>query len=734
MKETISLSTKSLSLVFRRFGALYAYVYLGGRISDPDDLLALLPGMANYWSGIRCPSQFTYTAFGDHSGDNGGGIDGRQFQGMDAYGALCARHSDGETSTILEIEDAKEADEADGSRHVVFMMKDATHDFRVVQHFKAWPDSDVFETWVELDNRESGPVALSRMESFSMELNGQGADAVLHHLSGHWAAEAQYDTTEIGRGATASIGSRSGVRGAWESNPAFMVSQGASTETSGRVFGGALAWSGAWQADVTRTHSEALCIHSGACNCSGPYLLDPGKSITLPKFIFTWSCSGRGQITRNLHSWARFHCLPRGVEPRPILLNSWEGAYFDFCEKTLTDMMDGVRDFGGEMFVIDDGWFGEGGFARNDDKRGLGDWVWNREKLPRGPGYLAAEAAKRGLRLGLWFEPEMANVESAIVRDHPGWVLREATRPLRCGRGGSQVVLDMGNPEVRDFIFGEIDAILTEVPGITYVKWDANANIMNAGSTWLPSDRQANIWFDYASGVYELASRLAKAHPSVMFQACSSGGGHIEYGSLSTYADECWGSDDTDPHMRVFIQWGEMMFYPANAIGCHVTASPSHQTGRETPLKYRFDVAMSGRLGFELHPGNIDASEIPFVKSAVETYKRIRQVVQQGDLYRLASPYENDYAALMYVSADKSQAVLFAYGLARGIYKNQIPPLRLEGLDPEKRYAVREINKAEDSVHITETTRRIQGDALINNGLPVRLGAGYDSAVIELTT
>ena len=732
MEDFVELSTANCMLAFVREESRYSYAYFGRKVANPSDALALRPGGWNFYTGLHYPSQASYPAFGDDTCDDLKGGNGKPRQGMDAYGALAVIHADGVASTALVADAASVETEPGGASHLVFRMRDAVYRFFATQHFRAWPDCDVFETWVELENGEKGPVSISRMDSFAMEINGAGRDATLFHLSGHWAAEAQCDATKIGRGATVSIGSRSGVRGAWESNPAFMVAYGESSETSGRVFGGALAWSGAWGAGAMRTHADALAIHAGVENCSGPYVLDPGKAITLPKFVFTYSDAGRGQVSRNLHAWARRHCMPRGRELRPILLNSWEGAYFKFTEKTLTDMMDGVRDFGGEMFVIDDGWFGRGEFARADDTCGLGDWTWNYDKLPRGPKYLAAEAAKRGLRLGLWFEPEMANVRSEIVRDHPDWVLREPTRALRQGRGGTQVVLDMCNPAVRDAVFRQIDAILTEVPGITYVKWDANANVMNAGSAYLPADRQANVWFDYATGVYELAARLAKAHPSVMFQACSSGGGHVEYGSLGTYADECWGSDDTDAHMRVFIQWGETQFYPANAIGCHVTASPNHQTGRPMPIKFRFDVAMSGRLGFELHPGNVAPDEVPFIKAAVKTYGRIRPVVQQGDLYRLASPYAGDYAALMYVSEDKSRAVLFAYGLARGIYKNYIPALRLQGLDPAKRYRVAEINVA-DCRHAEEIAQPVGGDALASAGLPVRLGAGYDSAVFEFS-
>ncbi len=728
--KIFELRSKSCSLDFVLRAGKFLFTHFGKTCSSAGDLAALMPDRHDGITSLRRPLQATYPAYGD--------IDffepNHPSRTMEAYGALGVVHADGVASTVLVAVDSAITEDAPGVRHLVLKMRDENYGFFVTQHFRTYDDCDVFETWIELTNDEAGAVAINKMDSFALEMNLMGRNATVFNLRGTWGAEAHISETTLAQSQTISLGSRSGIHGAWYNNPAFMVAYGNdSTETYGRVFGGALAWSGAWQASITRTSADALLIHSGVDNCSGPYILDSGKSITLPRFIFTYSDEGRGQISRNFHKWARLHCMPRGKELRPILLNSWEGAYFNFSEKTLTDMMDGVRDFGGEMFVIDDGWFGLGEFARNDDHRGLGDWVWNTDKLPHGPKYLADEAAKRGIRLGLWFEPEMANTNSELVKKHPDWVLSEPTRPLRKGRGTTQVVLDMCNPDVRDKIFRQIDELLTAVPGITYIKWDANSEIMNPGSPYLPKDRQCNLWFDYTSGYLELADRLAKKHPDVMFQACASGGGHAEFGSLSTYADEFWGSDDTDAHMRVFIQWGEMLFYPANSVACHVTASPNHQTRREIPLKYRFDVAMSGRLGFELHPGNMDAQDIPYVKECVETYKRIRPIVQQGDLYRLASPYDGDYASLMYVNEDKSKAVLFVYGIARGIYANYIPPIRLQGLDASRRYLIKELGVRNEHTHANTHSSSIGADALATVGLPVWIAAGYDSAVFELT-
>ncbi|MBR0057234.1 MAG: alpha-galactosidase, partial [Kiritimatiellae bacterium] len=281
--------------------------------------------------------------------------------------------------------------------------------------------------------------------------------------------------------------------------------------------------------------------------------------------------------------------------------------------------------------------------------------------------------------------------------------------------------------------FRIIDTTIREIGSLAYIKWDANCDIANLGSPYLGADRQANLWFDYACGVYDLFSRLRAAHPEIVFQACSSGGAHCEFGFLA-HADEFWGSDDSCSQQRVFIQWGESQFYPASAMGAHVTAVPNHQTGRMATLKFRFDVAMSGRLGFELHPAKMTKEEIEIARRGVEVYKRLRPVVQQGDLYRLVSPYETDRAALLYVSQDKRHAVAFVYGLGRHVCDGRPAPLRLPGLDPQRRYRMAEIDISDPAKasHIDIAGKTISGAALASAGICYELFAGDDSIVIEL--
>ena len=740
MKTAISLETPNTQLVLAKRGDVWTYAHLGARGGKPEDFAALAAARPTGDSANGCASQETYPAFGCNRPA------GRENY-VERRGALQVRHADGDLNvewrcTGFSFRPAAKAAKV-GNRgaaapsEAVIEYADKAHpSFRAVQHFVAHSDCDVFETWVEISHAENGPVALSRMDSFCFEIPGIAETFRLTSLSGNWGNEANVSESEIPRGQQASIGATDGVRDSWENNQAFFVSAGGpATETAGRVFAGALCWSGAWQATVGHAYTHELRINAGAANLTGPYVLDPGRTLVLPKFAFTWSDAGKGPATRAFHRWALAHKMPHpGV--RDILLNSWEGAYMDFTEKTLTDMMDGARELGGELFVLDDGWFGRGEFARDNDSVGLGDWFVHKGKLPHGMAWLAKQAARRGLKFGLWFEPEMANTKSEMLRDHPDWCLRPVSdRPLRHGRGATQVTLDMCNPAVQDAVFRMIDGVIRETENLAYVKWDANCDVNNVGSPYLGPEKQGNLWFEYTQGVYALFARLRAAHPEIVFQACSSGGAHADYGFLG-FSDEFWGSDNTCAQQRVFIQWGEGQFYPASAMACHVTASPNHQTNRTAALKYRFDVAMSGRLGFELHPGKMTTEEIETAKRGVETYKRIRSVVQTGDLYRLASPYETDRAALAYVSRDRRHAIAFVYGTNRRTNDGRPETLRIPGLDPDRRYLVREIDVSDKTGeahwHLAVSGNKFSGAALGSAGIPYDLYAGDDSIVVEI--
>ena len=724
--EAFLLQTKSTTMAFCRENGSWNMVHYGAKVESAADAADLA---WNRWTGGHKYEQRRPAAYAAYGGDRERGY------GFNKWGGLQVTHADGSLTLHLVGKKAETVPDAPGTTHLVLRQRDRVYPFHVVQHFRAVETCDVIETWVELKNGEAGAVRLGRMDSFAMGFPLLADGFRMQYTTGQWGAEGQLRETPVERGQTVEIGSRSGVRDAFGNNASFMLTIGeASTETAGRVIGGALCWSGTWGISVQRDNCDYVEIRAGADTSAGAYVLDAGKSITLPKFALTFSASGKGQVSRNFHRWAREWQMPAGGKLRPVLLNSWEGSYFSFTEQVLHDMMDGVKEMGGELFVLDDGWFGTGKYARDNvhrDKVGLGDWVVNPEKLPNGLSGLSGEAKKRGLKFGFWVEPEMVNTNSWLYSAHPEWAIRERNRPVNVGRGGSQTVLDYSNPAVRENIFSQLDALYSKIPDLAYVKWDANADFFNMGSSHLDAAHQANLPFDYTVGLYDLLAKLRAKYPGVDLQACSSGGGRVDYGFLR-YADEFWASDDTDARERVFIQWGESQFYPACAIAAHVTDVPNHQTKRVTPLKFRFDVAMSARLGFELHPKNMSAEDLAFAKKCVASYKRIRPTVQQGDLYRLVSPYGGSHAALMYVNADASHAVVFLWGLVRTNWSNFVPPLALQGLDKAKAYKVREINIVKER-HCRVDGKTLRGESLMSMGLPVRLRGDYDSAVFELT-
>lgn len=708
--------------------------HVGPKVADTASALALAWNKESEDS-TGTISPLAYSVFGDSAGV------------LNRFGGLSVTFPDGCRSLDLAVGDSSLRTDEDGTVRLTVTYKDRHYPFSVLQSFVQRKGSEVVETSVKLKNTGDEAVRLGKMDSLSIVLPLVADKFYLQSAAAQWASEGQLNTSEIVRGQTVSIGSRSGVRDAWMNNPSFMLEIGGrATESEGRVLGVALAWTGAWEASVRRSQTDLLEIRAGVCNFAGDYVLDGGKSIELPTVLLSYTEKGRGRISRNFHTFARNHWLPNGRKERPTLLNNWEGTGMKFDEATLCEIMDGAKEVGVEMFVLDDGWFAKGKFARDDDRRGLGDWCINDAKLPHGLKGVADEATKRGLKFGFWVEPEMANTTSELVTTHPDWVMREKNRPLRQGRGGTQVVLDFANPAVRENIWGQIDAAYASVPNLAYVKWDANADFMNVGSPYLDAEHQGNVVYDYTMGYFELIQRQREKYKDVDLQACSSGGGHMDYMSL-TCADEFWTSDDTDARERVMIQWAASQFYPAVAMASHITMPWG---SRKTPIKFRADVAFSGRLGLEMQPKHMTGDELAFVKNALVEYKRLRPLVQQGDLYRLVSPYDHDYASLMYVNEKKNQAIVYVYGLSRRMRQNYVPPIRLQGLDPTKKYRLREINIARDGngprphakllgrpqgfrAEMRADVAPLSGEALMSLGLPVVLGEkDYDSAVFEL--
>ena len=707
-QQLIDIRTDDVSMVLAaRSGGEVYFRHFGGRIDDPAPL-------SDYKSSRRADhgtDDLAYPAMG-----------GRNFREP----ALRVTHADGDMNTDLRYVSHTSRQLADPNvTETVVKMSDSSQALDVELVFTAYARENVITTHTVIRNREQGPVTLHSFYSSALTLKAD--KYLLTHLYGAWAREAQVDHTLLTHGSK-SIESMREVRTTHTENPSFMLTLGsdAFSENCGEVIAGALAWSGNFRLNFEVDEYDALTILAGANPNASEYRLRPGESFTTPEMIYTHSLCGAGGASRNLHDWGRNYGVYHAERVVPTLLNSWEGAYFDFDAKVLKQMIDDAASMGLEMFVLDDGWFGNK-YPRNAANAGLGDWQVNQKKLPAGIDDIASYAHRKGLKFGIWIEPEMVNPKSELAEKHPDWIVRPPKRDAPETR--KQWLLDLSNPAVQDFVFETFDNTMKLSDKIDYIKWDANRNANNVGSAYLPADEQSHFWIDYAQGFYRVMERIRAKYPDVLIQACASGGGRVEYGALK-YFDEFWTSDNTEALSRARIQYGTSLFYPAVAMGSHVSAVPNHQTGNVTPIKFRFDMACAGRLGMELQPKQMTDAEKEFARRAIASYKEYRDIVMQGDLYRIGTPYdESGSYGVLYVSKDKRQAVLFAYSLHyQG--RSLIPKFRLDGLDPKAGYAVRELNV--DKPRFWFDGKTLSGELLMNAGINPHLSKIYDSAVFIL--
>lgn len=641
--------------------------------------------------------------------------------------ALAVIHSDGSLNTELAFVDYSLDESISGISHSVIKLKDKVYGLDVELHTKAYIFEDVISQWVNITNNEKDEISLQRFYSSFLKVKSESY--YLTHFYGAWAGEMTRVEEKIENGFKV-IESKKGIRTTQGENPSFILSlDHPASEDEGDCYGGALAWSGNYKLAFQVDEWKTLNILSGINPFLSEWKLKPGERFSTPEMIYTFSSEGQGKLSRNFHDWGRKYGLTGGYEPHSIVLNSWEGAYFDFDEKILTGMMDDASKMGIELFVLDDGWFGNK-YPRNNDDAGLGDWQTNKKKLPHGLDHLIKYAHSKGMKFGIWIEPEMVNPKSELAENHPEWIVQSPGREKITWR--NQLLLDLSNPQVQEFVWQVFDSLLTTHPEISYVKWDANRHIEQVGSTYLSPDKQTHLWIAYTQGLYSVYEKIRAKYPDVIIQDCASGGGRLDYGALK-YHNEFWTSDNTDPLSRIFIQYGTNLIYPPVATASHVSISPNHQTGRVTPLKFRFDIAMTGRLGMELQPKDIQGDDRIFAIKAINNYKKyVRTLVTEGDLYRLISPYEEGgWASLSYVDKDKKTAVLFAFSIEshiRGIF----PTIKLKGLNPSKKYRIKEINQNGKS-HFWGNKRLFSGEYLMNAGIELKMSELFDSSVFIIS-
>jgi alpha-galactosidase len=638
--------------------------------------------------------------------------------GFVAEPALQAVHGDGNTSTELAyVEHRARRLDADVTETVI-KLKDRAYPFFVTLHFEAFQQEDVIRQWVEIAHGEERPVVLSRFASSAPLVRAERA--WLTQFQGDYMREMELVEERLTPGIKV-LDSKLGVRAHQRRSPSFLLSlEQPAAEEAGEVIGGTLAWSGSFQLAFEVDHAGRLRALAGINPFGAQVRLPKGQIFTTPAMLWTFSAEGKGGVSRNLHRWARRHGIREGARPRPVLLNNWEATHFDFDEQKIVALFDGARQLGAELFLLDDGWFGDK-HPRDNDRAGLGDWQVNPRKLPHGLPFLAEEARKRGLGFGIWVEPEMVNPASELYERHPDWIVAQPRRELLLSR--NQLVLDLTRPEVKEHAWQVLDRTLGAGPGIGYVKWDANRFVTQPGSTHLGPEEQQRLLVDYQWALYDVMERMAKKYPKVMAMACAGGSGRVDYGTLR-YFHSFWPSDNTDPLQRIFIQWGFSHFFPASTIAAHVT-----NMGRKPP-KLAVDVALAGAFGIDRDVQQMDAEERRTVAAGAKLYKEtLRPLVGQGDLYRLESPYDRPRAALAYVAPDRASAVVFVYQLREAASG----PVRPRGLDPARRYRVREINLPEGArSRLGVHDRVLDGATLMDRGFLSPLRRPLESAVILL--
>ena len=596
----------------------------------------------------------------------------------------------------------------EGTPELVVTLRDPHYPLQVQLHFRLFEELDLLERYAVVENTGQEPITLEQVLSAVWHLP-RGRDYRLTHLAGRFAAETQIQRENISLGKKV-LESRRGNT-SHHANPFFAVDRGAATEDDGEVWFGALGWSGNWKIVVEHDAWGSLQVSGGINDFDFAWHLEGGETFETPSSVGGYTEGGFGQASRNLHRYARKHVLPH-EGPRPVLYNSWEATYFDINEEVQGSLAEKAASLGVELFVVDDGWFGE----RNDNRRGLGDWWVNREKFPRGLGPLIEKVHSLGMSFGLWVEPEMVNPDSDLYREHPDWAYHFPRRPRTESR--NQLVLNLAKEQVRNHLFSALDRLLTENQ-ISFIKWDMNRPLSEPGWPEAPRERQREVWVRHTRGVYEILERLRQRHPEVAFESCSSGGGRVDLGILR-YTDQFWTSDNTDPFDRLKIQEGCSMAYPARAMMCWVADPGFWAKNRTTSISYRFHSAMMGALGIGTNLLKWSEEELEEAGKLVRRYKQVRDVVQEGDQYRLLSPREGEITTVQYVSEDQRTSVIF-------VFRNPH-----QFLDPSPKIYPRGL--VEDSIYrVTDFEEPRSGAALMGRGIEAQLEGDLTSLMIELS-
>ena len=705
--KTIRISTDNTDLLLQvgDNGRLYQ-TYLGKKLLHEADLQNLR------W-GIHAGSDGSVSARGWEVYSGSGNED--YFEP-----AIAITHNDGNPSTILYyVSSSSRA--VEGGTETMINLRDDKYPVDVTLHYVAYPKENVIKTWSEIKHQEKKPIVLSTYASTMLYFNN--SSYYLTEFSSDWAKEVQMSSQQLQFGKKV-IDTKLGSRAAMHTHPFFEVGlEQPVEEHQGSVLMGTLGWTGNFRFTFEVDNVGNLRVIPAINPYASNYELKPNDVFTTPEFIFTLSDEGVGQGSRNLHDWARNYSLKDGKGSRLTLLNNWENTGFNFDQEILAQLMKEAKHLGVDMFLLDDGWFANK-YPRKNDRAGLGDWEVTHHKLPGGIPALVQAAKDADVKFGIWIEPEMVNPKSELFEKHPDWAIHLPNRETYYYR--NQLVLDLSNPKVQDYVYGVVEGIMKENPDVAFFKWDCNSPITNIYSAHL-KDKQGQLYIDHVRGIYRVLNRVKANYPHVPMMLCSGGGARCDYEALK-YFTEFWCSDNTDPIERIFIQWGFSQFFPAKAMDAHVTS-----WNKATSIKFRTDVASMCKLGFDIGLKELAADELAYCQTAVANWKRLQPAIMDGAQYRLVSPYENNHMAVNYVSKDLNKAVLFAYDI-HPRFSEKLMAVKVQGLDPNKMYKVEEINLMPSSKSRLNTHGKIlSGDYLMKVGLNVFGTSATQSRVIELS-
>lgn len=603
--------------------------------------------------------------------------------------AAVVRRGDGSNALMLKyvghrIEDGKPQLEGlpaawvetqDEAQTLTVTLKDEPTGLEYDLLYTIYRNVDIITRSVRVRNAGDEDIFLEKAASLQIDFVDRDFDSIC--LPGAHANERHPERQKVGYG----IQKFGSIRGtsSHQMNPFIALADRTTDEYSGDVYGFAMVYSGNHSFEVEKDQLDQTHLVIGINDYNFSWKLDAGSEFQTPEVLMTYSDQGLNKMSQAFHEIIRERIVRSKFKhaDRPILVNNWEATYFDFNEEKLRTIVDEAENLGIEMFVLDDGWFGH----RDDDNSSLGDWTVYKKKFPSGLGHFADYVHEKGMKFGLWFEPEMISYDSELYRKHPEYLMQVPGR--RPSPSRNQYVLDLTRKEVIDDLFGQISKVLKE-GGADYVKWDMNRHLSDVYSASLPKDRQGEVYHRYVLGLYELMERITSAFPDVLFEGCSGGGGRFDAG-FAYYMPQIWTSDNTDAVSRLTIQYGTSLVYPISMTTAHVSAIPNHQTGRKTPFETRGNAAMSAVFGYELDLTKMSQEDKDQVKEQVACYKEIRKLIQYGNFYRLKSPVETNQAAWMFVSDDKRDVCVMTFQVLASA-QPCLTKTKLFGLDPELEY------------------------------------------------